>query len=78
MCGKHRLYWFGLALDALDQPLAGEHADFVQRQVDGRERGIRKRGILEIRDRTLRVLNEGELHRIANAKDSEAATLDTK
>jgi len=39
---------------------------------------LRKRGILEIRDRTLRVLNEGELHRIANAKDSEAATLDTK
>jgi len=39
---------------------------------------LRKRGILEIRDRTLRVLDERELHRIANAKDSEAATLDTK
>lgn len=39
---------------------------------------LRKRGILEIRDRTLRVLDERELHRIANAKNSESATLDTK
>lgn len=39
---------------------------------------LRKRGILEIRDRTLRVLDERELHRIANAKDSEPAALGTK
>lgn len=39
---------------------------------------MRKQGILEIRDRTLRILNERELHRIANTNNPEAQATPSK